>query len=215
MQARSSSIKQDERTFTEAARRAQIVGAAIDVLAEHGYPNASFAKIAKRAALSSTGMISYHFRGKDDLIREVVTEIMRVAVEFVTAQLDGETDYMVRLRAHFAANLALLDEYPKHVAALSSILASTHPEDREKLGLAGHLAEANRIQEDRFRQGQRAGVFRDFDPEIMVLSIRGALDAAYGRAAVDPNFDTAACARELADIFDHATRKQSRSEPLP
>jgi AcrR family transcriptional regulator len=205
--------KQDERTFTEAARRAQIVGAAIDVLAEHGYPNASFAKIAKQAALSSTGMISYHFQGKDDLIREVVTEIMRVAVGFVTDQLDGETDYMVRLRAHFAANLALLDEYPKHVAALSSILANTHPDDRQKLGLADHLADAARIQEDRFRQGQRAGVFRDFDPAIMVLAIRGAIDAAYGRAAVDPNFDTAACAHELADVFDHATRAQSGSEP--
>ncbi|MGO4649937.1 TetR/AcrR family transcriptional regulator [Nocardia sp. 2YAB30] len=209
MQAKISSIKQNERTFIEAARRAQIVAAAIEVLADHGYPNASFAKIAKQAGLSSTGMISYHFRGKDDLIREVVSEIMRVAVEFVTAQLEGETDYMVRLRAHFAANLALLDEYPKHVAALSSILANTHPDDRQQLGLDSHLAEFGLVQEDRFRQGQRAGVFRDFDPETMVMAIRGALDAAYGRAAVDPDFDTAACARELADIFDYATRRQS------
>src|SRR5690349_11588172 len=61
MQARSSAEKQKERTFVETARRAQIVDAAIDVLAEHGYPNTSFAKIAARAGLSSTGMISHHF----------------------------------------------------------------------------------------------------------------------------------------------------------
>ncbi|MFX0581306.1 TetR family transcriptional regulator [Nocardia nepalensis] len=210
MQARSRSDKQEEgRTFTENARRAQIVDAAIAVLAEHGYPNASFAKIAKQAGLSSTGMISYHFQGKDDLIRAVVTEIMRVALEFVTAELDGEVDYTARLRAHFAANLALLDEYPEHLRALSSIIANAHPDDRQTFGLAEHLGEFARVQEQRIREAQRAGAFRDFDPTIMVLAMRGALDAAIARAAVDPDFDTAACARELADLFDYATRKHS------
>ena len=44
---------------------------------------------------------------------------MRVALGFVTAKLDGEAGYTARLRALFAVNLALLDEYPKHVPALS------------------------------------------------------------------------------------------------
>ncbi|MFE9327665.1 TetR family transcriptional regulator [Nocardia sp. NPDC052278] len=209
MQARSRSGKQDERTFTETARRAQIVNAAIAVVAEHGYPNASFAKIAKQAGLSSTGMISYHFAGKDDLIRAVVAEIMRVALEFVSDKLEGEVDYTARLRLHFAANLALLDEYPDHLRALSSIIANAHPNDRQTFGLAEHLADFGRIQAERIREAQRAGVFRDFDPTVMVIAMRGALDAAIARASVDPDFDTAACARELADLFDYATRKHS------
>lgn len=200
---------QAQRTFTETARRVQIVNAAIEVVAERGYPNASFAKIAERAGLSSTGMISYHFQGKDDLIREVVTEVMRVALEFVTGQLDGETDYTARLRAHFVANLALLDEYPDHLRALSSIIANTHPDDRQKFGLDAHLAAFAGVQEERVREAQRAGAFRDLDPTVLVLAMRGATDAAIARAAVDPNFDTAACARELADLFDYATRKQA------
>ncbi|WP_069160385.1 TetR/AcrR family transcriptional regulator [Nocardia altamirensis] len=209
MQARNSAGKQEGRTFTETGRRAQIVNAAIEVVAERGYANASFAKIAERAGLGSTGMISYHFRGKDDLIREVVAEIMRVALEFVSAKLDGETDYAARLRLNIVANLALLDECPGHLRALSSILANAHPDDREKFGLADHLSEFARIQEERIREAQRAGAFRDFDPAVLVLAMRGALDAAIARAAVDPDFDTAACARELADLFDHATRRQS------
>jgi AcrR family transcriptional regulator len=60
------------RTFTESARRAQIVTAAIEVIAEVGYAKASFSRIAKQAALSSTGMISYHFAGKDDLLTACV-----------------------------------------------------------------------------------------------------------------------------------------------
>jgi hypothetical protein len=60
-----------------------------------------------------------------------------------------------------------------------------------------------------FEKRSGPGVFRDFDPTIMVMAIRGSLDAAIGRAVVDPDSDTAACARELADLFDHATRKHS------
>ena len=63
------------RTFTESARRAQIVTSAIDVIAEDGYAKASFSRIAKHAGLSSTGMISYHFAGKDDLITACVAGI--------------------------------------------------------------------------------------------------------------------------------------------
>ncbi|WP_433730773.1 TetR family transcriptional regulator [Nocardia sp. CA-129566] len=201
--------KQSGRTFTETARRAQIVEAAIEVIAEVGYPNASFAKIAKQAGLSSTGMISYHFEGKDDLIREVATEIVRVNTEFVVAKLDAETGYTARLRAWFTANLALLGEYPRHQRALASIIANIRPDDPQKFGLVGHLAEITRFEEKWMREAQRAGAFRDFDPTFMVLAIRGAREAAIARAGVDPDFDTEACARELADLFDYATRRQS------
>ena len=38
----------EERTFIETARRAQIVVAAIDTIADFGYAGASFARIAER-----------------------------------------------------------------------------------------------------------------------------------------------------------------------
>ncbi|MEV6560440.1 TetR family transcriptional regulator [Nocardia sp. NPDC051756] len=209
MQAKSGSDKQSGRTFTEAARRTQIVDAAIEVVAEHGLPNTSFAKIAQAAGLSSTGMISYHFRGKDELIREVADEIVRVNTEFVVAKLRHESGYGATLRAYFAANLALLDEYPKHQRALASIVANARPADPQTVSLIEHVGEIARTQEQWLREGQRAGAFRAFDPAVMGLAIRAARDAAVARAADDPDFDAAACARELADLFDRATRKQS------
>ncbi len=47
----------EERTFIETARRAQIVVAAIDTIAEFGYAGASFAHIAERLGISR-GLIS-------------------------------------------------------------------------------------------------------------------------------------------------------------
>ncbi|AYF76732.1 TetR family transcriptional regulator [Nocardia yunnanensis] len=208
MQANSDSSKQ-ERTFTELARRAQIVDAAIEVIADQGYANASFAKIAKQAGLSSTGMISYHFRGKGDLIREVVTRIMQLSAEFVGAELDTAAGYQGRLRAFFAANLALVDAYPKHLRALSNIAANAGTDDPHLFGLLDQLGAVAAAQAEILRAGQREGVFRTFDPAVMVLAIRGALDAAIARAAFDPHFDAAATAGELADIFDRATRKDA------
>ena len=37
--------------------------AAIETIAQAGYRDATFARIAERAGLSSTGLISYHFAG--------------------------------------------------------------------------------------------------------------------------------------------------------
>src|SRR5882757_8394362 len=64
--------REGDRTFTENARRAQIVRAAIETIGELGYRATALARIAERAGLSSTGMISYHFRGKDDLMHAVM-----------------------------------------------------------------------------------------------------------------------------------------------
>ena len=62
------------RSFASEARRAQIVAATMQVIAEDGLAQASFARIAERAGLSSTRLISYHFAGKDELIEAVVRD---------------------------------------------------------------------------------------------------------------------------------------------
>jgi TetR/AcrR family fatty acid metabolism transcriptional regulator len=54
---------------------------------------------------------------------------------------------------------------------------------------------------------QTAGQFRpDFDPHIMAIAIRAAIEAASPRLALDPEFDIDNYAGEIATIFDLATR---------
>jgi AcrR family transcriptional regulator len=87
--------RREERTFTETARRAQIVQAAIDTIAELGYGRASLARIAERLGISK-GVISYHFAGKDDLIKEVVLEVVESGRNGLSAddarRFYGDTD---------------------------------------------------------------------------------------------------------------------------
>src|SRR5688572_20233889 len=87
-------------TLTERARRAQIVAAAIETIAELGYRRASFAQIAKRAGLSSTGLISYHFTSKKELDREIVSDIFGRISRHMHAAMAGVADPTSALTAY-------------------------------------------------------------------------------------------------------------------
>ena len=187
------------RTFTETARRAQIVSSAIATIAEHGYGAASFSRIAKHAGLSSTGMISYHFANKDDLIGEVLTEATTVAGNFILPRMDAVTGYRERLRARLESNMELVRVHPQHVRTLMEIAlnAPVRPDfvDSRLELFVTHL-----------REGQKAGAFGQFDPEAMTLAIVGAIDTTVTVLSHNLDLDAIHYGRELADTFDRATR---------
>ncbi|MFD9444701.1 TetR/AcrR family transcriptional regulator [Streptomyces sp. NPDC060006] len=56
-----------------AARRAEIIRAARDHFAEHGYAGASLRGIAERAGISHAGLLR-HFHGKDELLTAVLAQ---------------------------------------------------------------------------------------------------------------------------------------------
>lgn len=72
----------DERTFTETARRQQIIACAIDVIAEVGYPQTTIRKIADRAGIAMS-VVLYHFGTKDGLIEAVIASMYQAALETV------------------------------------------------------------------------------------------------------------------------------------
>jgi AcrR family transcriptional regulator len=191
-----------KRTFTELARRAQIVDAAIDTIAELGYANASFGRIAKRAELSSTGMISYYFEGKNELEGEVIAAVLRQAGEFVGPRLEAAPTHRERLRAYIEANLEFVATYPTHTRALAEIVTGS----RYRAPGVGQVVDAFEQLAEQLRAGQRAGEFRQFDARVMAIAIRGAIDATVGQFACDPSIDVVADARELAQTFDCCTR---------
>jgi TetR/AcrR family transcriptional regulator, fatty acid metabolism regulator protein len=61
-------------TFTQTARRVQLVDRAIASISELGYQRTSVAEVARRAGVSK-GVVTYHFAARDDLIHAVVAEI--------------------------------------------------------------------------------------------------------------------------------------------
>src|ERR1700751_5819430 len=97
--------QRSDRTFTETARRAQIMAAAIDTIAELGYGQASLGRIAE-AAGTSKGVIIYHFGGKDELIKELLQELIARASEYMRPRIEAEQTGAGMLRAFIESHVA-------------------------------------------------------------------------------------------------------------
>ena len=108
----------EERTFIETARRAQIVAAAIDTIANVGYAGALFARIAERLGMSR-GLISYHFTGKDDLMKQVVRDVVEKGMAYMRPRILAGSTGPGMLRAYIETNLAFMRENRNALIAVS------------------------------------------------------------------------------------------------
>lgn len=204
---RSNEASGDSPTFTETARRAQILACAIEAIAESGYGRASLAEIARRAGVSK-GVVSYYFTSKDELLAQVVVDVYRRAGAAIAARTDAETDPSAVLTAYVEANLAFLGRHPADLRAVTEIVMNLRaPDGAPRFAPSGAdpvLAHLERL----LRDGQETGVFRDFDAHALAILVRGAIDTASGRLVTDPDFDLGTYTRELVSVVGLATRKR-------
>ncbi len=190
-----------KRSVTEQARRAQIVTAAIAVIAEGGYGQASFARIAERAGLSSTGLISYHFANRGELMEQVAARVIAEITEFMGERMAGATGAADALRRYIDGNVAFVETHRAEMKALLEIfLGGAFDYD------AGQDRAAKSPVEDILRAGQASGEFRNFDVTVMATMIQRAVDGLPFLLTDDPDFDTRTYAREVITAFDLATR---------
>ena len=210
MTTRARAARPQRATFTNAARRAQIVESAIDTIAELGYGRASFAQIASRAGLSSTRLISYHFAEKDDLIGEVLRTVVAKFTDYVRPRTERESSPRARLLTALEANVDFIGDHRRDVVTLHEIERNYRTTD-------GRPVMQQRAEEDLetlaswLRDGQRLGEFRDFDPEGMALFILALRNGVIHRYHVKPDLDLPALKRELIAMVDLATRFSSAS----
>lgn len=193
----------DSRTFVTSARRAQIVAAAIDTVADVGYANASLARIAVRLGISK-GVISYHFAGKDDLIAEIISQVLQKARAYMQPRIEAQTTGPEMLRAYIESNLEFIRDNPNQLTAVVEIVRATFAGANSPF--KGNRDGAVHILADMLARFQDAGDFRpDFDPNAMAMAIRAVIDVAPSRLT-DPEFDIDNYAHEAVTVFHLATR---------
>ena len=203
------------RTFTETARRAQIVKAAIDTIAELGYGQASLARIAETAG-TSKGVIVYHFGGKDQLIRELVAEVVARGVAYMEPRIDAEPTGAGKLRAYIESNLAFTCENRNHMVAIVEIVLNARGADGSRLYDPSVQDEGVAALQQLLAYFQGTGEFRaGFDPRVMAMAIRAAINAVPAQLAQDPALDVGHYAHELADLFHVTTRPEESPRDLP
>ena len=203
------------RSVTATARRAQIIAATIDTIAELGYGQASFARIAERAKLSSTRLISYHFAGKDELIQAVVAEVYGEMAAFMGARMRDVTDPPGALAAYIRGVVAFIATHRTQMDALMSVFLGHVAEDSaedsaEDDGYSDRRAFAP-LQEI-LESGRRSGHFRAFDSFVMAATVQRSLDGLPFLLRTAPELDLDAYAEELVTIFELATTAAPRRQ---
>ena len=192
------------RTVTEAARRAQIVAAAVDTIADLGYRQASFAQIARTAGLSSTGLISYHFAGKSDLMAQVIDEVVGAMSAHMAERMAGRASAAAALETYIRASGEFVADQRRPMKARLEIFRNggfSYDGGTELVVLSP--------VETILRDGQSGGEFRDFDPRVMAAVIQRAIDGVPFLLETQPDMDLGAYAAELVTTFGLATRRSS------
>ncbi|MEU6829537.1 TetR/AcrR family transcriptional regulator [Nocardia beijingensis] len=201
-----NSTNGQRRSFIEEARRRQIIAAAVEVISEVGYANASLARIAERAGISK-GVISYHFDGKDDLMTQLVVQLYVSAAEYIAPRVAAAAGPRASLLAYLESNLGFIEANTTYVAALVEVVTNLRDADgNPKFASADGERDIIAPLADILSEGQRSGEFGEFDPLLMAKSIRDAVDGAAGRAVREPDFAMDAYAAHLCRLFDAATR---------
>jgi AcrR family transcriptional regulator len=189
-------------TFTEQARREQIVAAAMRVIADGGYAQASVAKIAEHIGVAKS-VVLYHFKTKNDIIEAVVAAVFTAAAaQMVPA-------------AYIRSNVGFIDGNPVAATAMLEIVTGYRSSSGLRLDQAASATPppedaglAALDPESIFIDGVRSGQFRPMSPTFMKNAVRAALDGAVWELARDPSYDVLGYGEELVITFDLATRRQ-------
>jgi hypothetical protein len=126
------------------------------------------------------------------------------AKAYIRPRILAESTGPGMLRAYIESNLAFMRDHRNNVIAMVEIARSA--EGRRIFYADTDVIEAVRALEQGLSGFQTAGQFRpDFDPHVMAIAIRAAIEAASPRLALDPEFDMNSYSSEIATLFHLAT----------
>lgn len=209
--------KDGSSTFTETARRAQIVEYAIEAIAELGYHQASVRKIAERVGVAMS-VVLYHFGNKDDLVAAIVAELYRSLIDIMLPFVEQETTAAGKLAAHIRAHTSYIATHRSHQLALMEIASNYRSRSGGRLAELGvdlppaTLAELAKLELTTIlTSGVENGEFRSLSPDSMGVAVSGAVGNALLKSASDPTFDIHAYGEDLVVAFDLATRAHNET----
>lgn len=183
------------RTFTEQARRAQLVDATIEQIARRGLAGASLARVAEATGITKAAVL-YHVGSKDALIAAAYQRVLDALVATVGAAIDA-APVGDRPAVYIRAMVAHLRDNPQHVRVLAEVGRKQdvdHPSDARWAPLAGIIDAAAEAATD--KRGTAA-----VDSRALALIIGGAIDGIVAEHLADEDFDVTSAADLLVSLL--------------
>jgi AcrR family transcriptional regulator len=168
----------------EEERRSQILWATIECVAEMGIEGSTMKSIAQRAGVS-TGLLTYYFRDKNDLMKSALAFGHQMVGERTRSLRDASGD-QEGLRPIFKAGLV---EKPPRVPPLSFWIEYWAHSTRDPELMEFRAERIARFRQNwaaRVRSGIEGGEFRsDIDPLLAADMLQALLDGLQLKVALD------------------------------
>ncbi|MGC5629442.1 TetR/AcrR family transcriptional regulator [Georgenia sp. Z1344] len=161
-------------SFTAAARRRQIVAAAITTVNEVGYPRTSLAEVARRAGVAKSAVV-YYFGTRDALLLHVLEHVWGDLGVALAAAAGRDEEPTARLRAYVEAYLTHLDSHRAEIAAGAEIAISHRDADGTPVYLTVDTDDTALLR-DILDQGMAAGVVRRMPLDVAVDLVEHVID---------------------------------------
>lgn len=152
----------------------QIIDAAVQVIAEHGYHQAQVSKIAKAAGVAD-GTIYLYFNNKEDVLISLFQEKMGRFVDKIRSQMNEATDVEEKLKILVNMHFKQLSADHKLAIVTQLELRQSNTELRLKINevLKGYL----NLLDELLMEGKEKGYFfQELDTRLARQMIFGTLD---------------------------------------
>jgi AcrR family transcriptional regulator len=176
------------------------MGAAAELIAELGWGRVTTRAVAERAELPH-GSVSYHFRGKQELLAEAALHAFQQAIPVDQFAALRTVDDMIGLIAAEVGDPDAIDPVLSRLMLEAMREAEREPALRERMGAM--LGSYRRLMIEAVRADQQRGaVFDGAPPEALATVIGAVGDGLLLHALLDPELDVAAAIEALRALLD-------------
>ena len=201
MRSNSSPDGKTKFSFIEEARRKQIVDTAIAIIANRGYSQASLSEIAREAGCSK-GVISYHFEGKEELVEEILSRLIREPAAFIKERVDAKRTALEKLRGYVEANFEYMQTHRDHYVALVDLWGSRGWSEGRNRFDADAYGPSRSYLSHIFQSGEEDGEFRRLPGATMSSVIQAAIDGVMLQWVFDHEaIDLDACKAQILEMI--------------
>jgi AcrR family transcriptional regulator len=151
--------------MTKQDKREEILCAALELIAEHGFHGAPMAMVAERAGVGA-GTIYRYFENKDVLINELYGEVEETMQQFVQEGYSAQAPFRARFLHLGTALLRFFIEHPLHFRYVEQFHNSPYGVAVRRDKLLGNRQGCNAFKE-LFDQGMAQQVLKDFPLVIL------------------------------------------------
>lgn len=187
-----------ELTFSERARREQLIGVTITLIADNGAARTSLQNIADAASITKAAVL-YHYPTKRDVIRAAYDSVRTGLIEHMGSRVEAAPTPGHAIRAYFSSQLEYLAEHPQYVRVMSESFSDPDA------GITEHADTRARWRPlaDLIEHAQTTG---EYDAQADAIShaimLGGAVDALTAETLTNDTFSLAQGAGAFFGLLD-------------